>query len=141
VSKQATERAKPKKPAASKDVTAAGGEAASPHGEAADAKNAPGSPSNEIVRLIESSAVTMVKKTIDKAMSGDYRAMKYLFDLAGLIPGEMEQEKTHQNSLAMILLRHLGVPQEMIAEEEAEFAQERPAPARVENDVAPIPVE
>ena len=85
-----------------------------------------GPPSKQIAQLVKESAVGIVQKAIERAEGGDYRAMKYLFDLVGLFSADNADETEHQNSLAKILLRHLGVPDKMVAEEEAELRGIKP---------------
>jgi len=89
----------------------------------------PGPFSTKIVKLIEKNAFAMVKNAVERANRGDYRAMKYLFDLLGRFESQVPQRR--RNSLAKVLLRHLGLTEEMIAaEEEAAEAEEDDPPAR-----------
>jgi len=85
-----------------------------------------GPPSKQMAQLVKESAVGSVQKAIERAEGGDHRAMKYLFDLVGLFSADNADETEHQNSLAKILLRHLGVPDKMVAEEEAELRGIKP---------------
>jgi hypothetical protein len=76
----------------------------------------------EIVRqnvaaLIGASAVRMVETTIAEVDKGHYAAMKYLFELVGLFPGNLEPAAASDDVLAKTLLRRLGLPEEIKAGE------------------------
>jgi hypothetical protein len=76
----------------------------------------------EIVRqnvaaLIGASAVRMVETTIAEVDKGHYAAMKYLFELVGLFPGNLEPAAPGDDVLAKTLLRRLGLPEEIKAGE------------------------
>ncbi|HEX4487551.1 MAG TPA: hypothetical protein VH088_14865 [Terriglobales bacterium] len=76
----------------------------------------------EIVRqnvaaLIGANAVRMVETTIAEVDKGHYAAMKYLFELVGLFPGNLEPAAANDDVLAKTLLRRLGLPEEIKAGE------------------------
>jgi hypothetical protein len=77
----------------------------------------PGHFSSKITKLIERNAFAMVKNAVEKANAGDYRAMKYLFDLLERFESLVPQQRG--SSMARVLLRHLGLTEEMIANEQA----------------------
>ena len=63
-----------------------------------------------ITELVARNAVTMVQQAIDAVKEeGQYQAIKYLFEMIGLYPAAVEDEQKADNSLAQILLEHLGV--------------------------------
>ena len=82
----------------------------------------------KIRKLIERNAFAMVKHAVDMALAGDYRAMKYAFDLLGRL--ESLSPRRRGSSMARVLLRHLGLTEEMIdAEQAAEEEAEEKDPA------------
>jgi len=84
----------------------------------------------KIRKLIERNAFAMVKHAVDMALAGDYRAMKYVFDLLGRF--ESLSPRRRGSSMARVLLRHLGLTEEMIDAEQAaeEQAEEENLPAQ-----------
>ena len=54
----------------------------------------------------------MVETTIEQVQNGHYQALKYLFEMSGLYPVVREEEASQGDTLAEILLRHLGVSKE-----------------------------
>jgi hypothetical protein len=70
-----------------------------------------------IANLVGASAVSMVETTIAEVDKGHYAAMKYLFELVGLFPGDAETPAGGDAVLAKTLLRRLGLPEEIKAEE------------------------
>lgn len=70
-----------------------------------------------IANLIGASAVSMVETTIAEVDKGHYAAMKYLFELVGLFPGNLEPAAPDDDVLAKTLLRRLGLPEELKAGE------------------------
>jgi hypothetical protein len=70
-----------------------------------------------IANLIAASAVSMVETTIAEVDKGHYAAMKYLFELVGLFPGNLEPAAGDDDVLAKTLLRRLGLPEEIKAGE------------------------
>jgi hypothetical protein len=66
----------------------------------------------QITRLVCAQAVQMVGTTIEQVQNGHYQALKYLFEMIGLYPGADVQEASQEDSLAMRLLRHLGISEE-----------------------------
>jgi hypothetical protein len=88
-------------------------------------KSLPGPFGAKIVKLIEENAFDMVENAVRKGKEGDYRAMKYLFDLLGRFESQVPPER--RNSLARVLLKHLGLTEEMIAAEQAAEDDDPPA--------------
>ena len=87
------------------------------------AKGSPGAPGSQkpvdlgsireqIANLVGSQAVNLVETTIEKAGEGQYQAMKYLFEMIGLYPETSREEAREEDSLAKVLLRRLGLPEE-----------------------------
>jgi hypothetical protein len=74
----------------------------------------------KINRIIGNGAVTMVKSTMVDIENGHYLAMKYLFEMIGLYPAIANAASSEGDSLAKILLRHLGVREEPGVPEEAQ---------------------
>ena len=77
----------------------------------------PGHFSTKVVKLIERNAFAMVEHAVEKANAGDYRAMKYLFDLLERFESLVPERRG--SSMAKVLLKHLGLTEEMIANEQA----------------------
>jgi hypothetical protein len=69
----------------------------------------------EIKRAVGSEAVKMVRKIVEKKGDPSYLALKYLFEIAGLYPASSAEETEQEDSLAKILLRHLGLEDEIKA--------------------------
>jgi hypothetical protein len=67
---------------------------------------------DKIIRMIGNSAEEMIKKTIVASENGQYLAMKYLFEMAGLHPANAAEEAEAEDSLSAILLRSLGIQEE-----------------------------
>jgi hypothetical protein len=65
-----------------------------------------------ITRVVGNKALQMVKTTIAGVGNGHYLAMKYLFEMVGLYPAAVSDERGPQDSLVKILLRNLGIPEE-----------------------------
>jgi len=66
----------------------------------------------QITDLVAQNAMAMVQHTIDAVNDeGQYQAIKYLFEMVGLYPVSAGEESPVQDSLARILLRHLGLPE------------------------------
>jgi hypothetical protein len=65
-----------------------------------------------ITRVVGNKALQMVKTTIADVGNGHYLAMKYLFEMVGLYPAAVSDERGPQDSLVKILLRNLGIPEE-----------------------------
>jgi hypothetical protein len=64
----------------------------------------------QIGRLVADDALEMVGATIEQVKSGQYQALKYLFEMVGLYPASNQEETPQQDSLAKILLNRLGIP-------------------------------
>jgi folate-dependent tRNA-U54 methylase TrmFO/GidA len=79
----------------------------------------PGPFTNKVVKLIEKNALGIVSHAIEKANENDFRAMKLVFDLLERFEDDIPEEE--QNSLAKVLLKHLGLTEEMIAAEQRAF--------------------
>jgi hypothetical protein len=82
----------------------------------APAKNAPGaSPQlgklrGKTTELAACNAVAMVQCAIDGVMEeGQYQAIKYLFEMVGIYPAVGGQTAEPEDTLAKVLLQHLGV--------------------------------
>lgn len=64
----------------------------------------------QITDLVARNAVGMVQNAIDAVNEGgQYQALKYLFEIVGLYPASADEDGTEDQSLAAILLRHLGI--------------------------------
>jgi len=92
----------------------------------------PGHFSTKVVKLIERNAFAMVEHAVEKANAGDYRAMKYLFDLLERFESLVPQRRG--SSMARVLLKHLGLTEEMIAQEQAAVEAEDDDPLSQENE-------
>ena len=66
----------------------------------------------QIADLVGNGAVGMVETTIDQVGKGHYLGMKYLFEMIGLYPATSSDDVPAEDSLAAILLRRLGLPDE-----------------------------
>lgn len=64
-----------------------------------------------ITNLVGEEAGPMVESAIEEAHKGHYGAMKYLFEIVGLYPAEVNEAGPADNSLAKTLLRRLGLPE------------------------------
>lgn len=104
------------------------------HG-ASEIKRLPGPFSSKVVKLIEENALDMVENAVRKANAGDYRATKYLFELLERFESQVPPER--RNSVAKVLLKHLGLTEGMIAAEQAaaEAEEDEPAQEATENRV------
>jgi hypothetical protein len=69
-----------------------------------------------IAEIVGNGAVGMVETTIDQVGKGHYLGMKYLFEMIGLYPATSTNVAAEENSLAAVLLRRLGLPDEPIPE-------------------------
>jgi hypothetical protein len=63
----------------------------------------------QITNLIGHRAVEMVNVTIEHIKNGNYQAMKYLFEMAGLFPAGTAEETPGADSLAKTILGCLGI--------------------------------
>jgi hypothetical protein len=66
----------------------------------------------QVKNLIRRRAAEMVNAVIEKALSGNQQALKYLFELAGVFPEAMPEETPAQGLLAKAVLRSLGISEE-----------------------------
>lgn len=80
------------------------------------ARKAPGSDASlpelrqAITELVSRNAVAMVQCAIDGVMEeGQYQAIKYLFEMVGIYPSTSGEDDVTGDSLAKVLLRHLGM--------------------------------
>ena len=65
----------------------------------------------KITELVAQNAVAMVQNAIDAVNEeGHYQAIKYLFEMVGLYPAEINDDSQVHDSLAQTLLQHLGLP-------------------------------
>lgn len=64
-----------------------------------------------IADIVGSGAIGMVETTIDQVGKGHYLGMKYLFEMIGLYPATSTNDAA-EDSLAAVLLRRLGLPEE-----------------------------
>jgi hypothetical protein len=72
----------------------------------------------KIVKLLEKNAFNIVVHAIEMANSGDFHAMKMVFDLLE----KFEEDAPEQpGSMAKVLLMHLGLTEEMITAEQRAF--------------------
>lgn len=72
----------------------------------------PGEPAairQQVKTLVLHQAVEMVEVTIEHIKAGNYQAMKYLFEIAGLFPAATGEETPEGSSLAKTLLSCLGI--------------------------------
>jgi len=68
---------------------------------------------SRIARTVNNRALPMVKATISEVENGHYLAMKYLFEMVGLYPVNTVSESTGDDSLAKVLLRNMGIGDEL----------------------------
>jgi hypothetical protein len=81
---------------------------------------------DEIKNVICAAAVRMVSQTIAQVGDGHSQGMKYLFEMIGLFPATESQETHDEDSLAGMLLRRLGIPEETAAEPSRRVHRETP---------------
>jgi len=82
----------------------------------------------ELARIIGAAAAEIVNAAIAKAKAGQFQAMKYLFELAGIHPVHVEEGEAGDLSLAQVLCRKLGLPEENSPSADGEQRQEVSAP-------------
>lgn len=70
----------------------------------------------QITELVGNGAVGMVESTMEEVGKGHYLGMKYLFEMIGLYPATAADDAPIENTLAAILLRRLGLPEEPMPE-------------------------
>jgi hypothetical protein len=84
---------------------------------------------SKITALVAHNAIAMVQCAIDGVMEeGQYQAIKYLFEMVGIYPAIAGTTDEPEDTLAQVLLRHLGVVPE------AEQLPGRP----VEGEIHPV---
>jgi len=68
---------------------------------------------SEVIRIVSANALDMVETTIQQVKNGHSQAFKYLFELIGLWPAaSTEPEAAAEDTLAGVLLRRLGLPED-----------------------------
>ena len=74
----------------------------------------------KISELVAKNALAMVQNAIDAVNEeGQYQGIKYLFEMIGLPPAIANSDESQaQESLARVLLDHLGLPDRVIGEPE-----------------------
>ena len=65
-----------------------------------------------IADMVGNGAIGMVETTIDQVGKGHYLGMKYLFEMIGLYPATSTNDSAEEDSLAGVLLRRLGLPEQ-----------------------------
>jgi hypothetical protein len=66
----------------------------------------------KITDLVAHNAIAMVQCAIDGVMEeGQYQAIKYLFELVGIYPAVTGETEGPEDTLAKVLLQHLGLPE------------------------------
>jgi len=73
----------------------------------------------KIAERVALAAVGMVETTIAQAEEGNYSAMKYLFEIAGLFPATDPEAAPTDDSLAGVLLQRLGLEEKTESSESA----------------------
>ena len=64
----------------------------------------------KITKLVAENAIAMVQRAIDSVNEeGQYQAIKYLFEMVGIYPAVSSSDEQHEDTLAELLLRQLGV--------------------------------
>ena len=66
--------------------------------------------------LWEAAPIGMVETTIEQVGKGHYLGMKYLFEMIGLYPATSTEDAGEEDSLAAVLLRRLGIPEQPMPE-------------------------
>ena len=62
----------------------------------------------QIANLVGNRALEVVQQVLDQTGRGNYQAMKYLFEIAGLFPLTVTEETSGEDSLTKTLLNYLG---------------------------------
>jgi hypothetical protein len=81
----------------------------------------------KITNRVGAEAATMVESTIEEVHKGHFAAMKYLFEMISLFPGAGVEERPEESSLAKVLLRRLGLPEDPGLENEVTKDREEPS--------------
>ena len=89
----------------------------------------------EVTRIIGAGAAEIVAAAVVKAKEGQFQAMKYLFELAGIHPPRTQDEKSGDLSLARLLCREIGLLEEPVAGEEKQPSPDVAPPAPPEPNV------
>lgn len=79
-----------------------------------------------------SGALEMVPTTIEEVGKGHYLGMKYLFELVGLYPATSTDGESGSDSMAVTLLRRLGLPEVPVPEQKV--TKDRETPSAVSED-------
>lgn len=65
---------------------------------------------SKVTELVAKNAMAMVQNAIDAVNEeGQYQAIKFLFEMIGLYPAVADDESKVEDSLAGVLLQHLGL--------------------------------
>jgi hypothetical protein len=70
----------------------------------------------EITQLICQHAFAMIFSTIAEVRKGRYTALKFLFEIASIYPGQSSEEDEHSHGLARTLLERMGLLEENSSE-------------------------
>lgn len=85
----------------------------------------------KITNRVAAEAATMVDSTIEEVHKGHFAAMKYLFEMIDLFPGAgVEEQRPEESSLARVLLRRLGLPEDPALENQVTKDSEEPAASK-----------
>jgi DNA polymerase I-like protein with 3'-5' exonuclease and polymerase domains len=86
---------------------------------------------DEIRRAVAQGAVAIVQSAVERAKeTSQYQLIKFLFEIAGLYPAGPKESETKELSLARMLCRELGLPENPELETQAGETgekEERPA--------------
>ena len=86
----------------------------------------------QITELVGSGALEMVATTIEEVGKGHYLGMKYLFEPVGLYPATSTDGESGSDSMAVTLLRRLGLPEVPVPEQKV--TKDRETPSAVSED-------
>jgi hypothetical protein len=99
-------------------------EAEAPPAEASAAAATRDAMRRELAAVVGANAGAIIKAAIKKAKGGHFQSMKFLFAIAGIHPAQTSEEQAGDLSLAQLLCRELGLPEEGTAPAEEEGSQE-----------------
>ena len=71
----------------------------------------------QITNLVGNDAVGMVEITMEEVGKSHYLGMKYLFEMIGLYPATGEEGTLVPDSMAAVLMRRLGLPENAAPEQ------------------------